>query len=187
MRLIKTDGQGNIENEVKSHDPVYGLYDAARVAMAEHGDGTYWADKGDGQYYEFTIQNGQVHEFNEDGWRSGNPADQVDDADLDARVNSPVSSLGGMFSSSPNSTERGGDMGFFDSKPTTGPEVVPQYNDSKGFMMEDQHVVTEQDMLDTPDMFATTEQAPAPEQPVTEDEQVEPTTAEEATDASEED
>lgn len=97
MRLIQTDGQGNMTGEVKTFDPISTVEDAARIAAQHGGDGTYWADTGDGKFYEFVIEGGRAENMTDEGWRSGNPGEQVDNAEMADRVQRPASEFGGFF------------------------------------------------------------------------------------------
>ncbi len=97
MRLIQTDGEGNIVGEVKTFDPIAGIHDAVRIAAQQGGDGVYWADTGDGKYFEFNVQNGQAHGLTEEGWRSGVPGEILDNSDMAERISRPASEFGGFF------------------------------------------------------------------------------------------
>lgn len=105
MRLIQTDGQGNMTGEVKTFDPISTVEDAARIAAQHGGDGTYWADTGDGKFYEFVIEGGRADNMTDEGWRSGNPGEQVDNAEMADRVQRPASEFGGFFLDPDQTTE----------------------------------------------------------------------------------
>ena len=96
MRLLHTDGE-NPTGEIKTFEPIAGVYDAVRIASQQGGDGTYWIDTGSGKYYEFVIQDGKAHGLTEDGWREGAPADIFDNSELEHKTQQPASQFGGFF------------------------------------------------------------------------------------------